>query len=167
MRDLAEQRQHLLSRLVDAQDAERAHIAAEVHDDSVQALAAVDLRLGLLSRRIAAEAPHLLEYVDPLRATVSEATDRLRTLLFDLTPVDLDHGLAPALRETAREIFDGSSTEVTRDRAGPRRRVRPRRPRSCAWPTGSPGRPCSTSASTPAPHHVDAHPAAPATAASS
>ena len=113
LRHLAEQRQRLLSRLVDAQDAERAHIAAEVHDDSVQALAAVDLRLGLLSRRITAEAPHLLEHVDPLRATVSEATDRLRTLLFDLSPVDLDHGLAPALRETAREIFDGSSTEVT------------------------------------------------------
>ena len=115
LRELAEQRQHLLSRLVDAQDAERAHIAAEVHDDSVQALAAVDLRLGLLSRRITAEAPHLLEYVDPLRATVSEATDRLRTLLFDLTPVDLDHGLAPALRETAREIFDGSATEIVVD----------------------------------------------------
>lgn len=113
LRELAEQRQHLLSRLVDAQDAERAHIAAEVHDDSVQALAAVDLRLGLLARRITAEAPHLIEYVDPLRATVSEATDRLRTLLFDLTPVDLDHGLASALRETAREIFDGSSTEVS------------------------------------------------------
>lgn len=112
LRDLAEQRRHLLTRLVDAQDAERAHIAAEVHDDSVQSLAAVDLRLGLLSRRIAAEAPHLLEYVDPLRSTVTEATDRLRTLLFDLTPVDLDHGLAPALRETAREIFDDSSTEV-------------------------------------------------------
>ena len=112
LRDLAEQRRHLLTRLVDAQDAERAHIAAEVHDDSVQSLAAVDLRLGLLSRRIAADAPHLLEYVDPLRATVTEATDRLRTLLFDLTPVDLDHGLAPALRDTAREIFDGSSTEV-------------------------------------------------------
>ena len=115
LRELAQQRQHLLSRLVDAQDAERAHIAAEVHDDSVQALAAVDLRLGLLSRRITVETPHLLEYVDPLRATVSEATDRLRTLLFDLTPVDLDHGLAPALRETAREIFDHSTTEVTVD----------------------------------------------------
>ncbi len=113
LRELAEQRQHLLSRLVDAQDAERAHIAAEVHDDSVQALAAVDLRLGLLSRRIAEEAPALMEYVDPLRATVSEATDRLRMLLFDLTPVDLEHGLAPALRETAREIFDGSSTAVS------------------------------------------------------
>ncbi len=112
LRDLAEQRRHLLTRLVDAQDAERAHIAAEVHDDSVQSLAAVDLRLGLLARRIAADAPHLLEYVEPLRATVSEATDRLRTLLFDLTPVDLDHGLAAALRETAREIFDDSSTAV-------------------------------------------------------
>jgi PAS domain S-box-containing protein len=113
LRTLAEQRQQLLTRLVDAQDAERAHIAAEVHDDSVQVLAAVDLRLGLLARRIGNDAPELLEYVDPLRATVSEATDRLRSLLFDLTPVDLEHGLAAALREVAWEMYDDSDTEVS------------------------------------------------------
>lgn len=112
LRDLAEQRQRLLARLVDVQEAERAHIAAEVHDDSVQALAAVDLRLGLLSRRVAEDAPHLTEHLSPLQQAVSAATDRLRTLLFDLTPVDLEHGLAAALRETAREIFDDTSTEV-------------------------------------------------------
>jgi PAS domain S-box-containing protein len=112
LRELAEQRQQLLTRLVDAQDVERAHIAAEVHDDSVQVLAAVDLRLGLLARRIGDDAPDLLEYVEPLRATVSEATDRLRTLLFDLTPVDLEHGLAGALREAAREMYGDSETEV-------------------------------------------------------
>lgn len=113
LRELAEQRQQLLTRLVDAQDVERAHIAAEVHDDSVQVLAAVDLRLGLLARRIGDHAPDLLEYLEPLRATVSEATDRLRSLLFDLTPVDLEHGLAGALREVAREMYADSDTEVS------------------------------------------------------
>jgi PAS domain S-box-containing protein len=113
LRDLAEQRRQLLTRLVDAQDIERAHIAAEVHDDSVQVLAAVELRLGLLARRIGDGAPELLDYVEPLRATVSEATDRLRSLLFDLTPVDLEHGLAGALREVVRDMYGGSDTEVS------------------------------------------------------
>jgi len=52
VRELADQRQALLARLVDAQDEERARIAADVHDDPVQALASVDLRLGLLKRRL-------------------------------------------------------------------------------------------------------------------
>ncbi|MGO7594107.1 hypothetical protein AB9E13_33645, partial [Rhizobium leguminosarum] len=43
---LADERQELLTRLVEVQDDERARIAADVHDDSVQALAAVQLRLG-------------------------------------------------------------------------------------------------------------------------
>ncbi|MCW2620746.1 MAG: domain S-box protein, partial [Frankiales bacterium] len=41
---LAEQRRELLARLVQAQEDERSRIAADVHDDSVQALAAVELR---------------------------------------------------------------------------------------------------------------------------
>ncbi len=49
---LADERQHLLDRLVQAQEDERARIAADVHDDSVQALAAVELRLGLLRRQL-------------------------------------------------------------------------------------------------------------------
>ena len=51
------QRQELLDRLVQAQEDERARIAADVHDDSVQALAAVELRLGLLRRQLAGRAP--------------------------------------------------------------------------------------------------------------
>ena len=38
-----------------------ASIAADVHDDSVQALAAVDLRLGLIRRKLVDAAPELLE----------------------------------------------------------------------------------------------------------
>ena len=106
MRELAEQRKLLLDRLVDAQDAERARIAADVHDDPVQALAAVDLRLGLLRRQVRAQAPDLLPALDPLQQSVTGATDRLRALLFDLEPPDLEHGLAGALRHAAEEIFE-------------------------------------------------------------
>lgn len=108
LRALAEQRQALLTRLVEAQDAERTRIAADVHDDSVQALAAVDLRLGLLRRRLSETNADLLHLVEVLHTSVSAATDRLRALLFDLEPPDLQDGLAPALGRAAGEIFGDS-----------------------------------------------------------
>ena len=110
LRELAEQRQALLTRLVDAQDAERTRIAADVHDDPVQACAAVDLRLGLLRRQVRERAPELLDSLDALRASVSGATERLRALLFDLEPPDLTRGLTGALSRAADEIFE--STEI-------------------------------------------------------
>jgi PAS domain S-box-containing protein len=115
LRDLAEQRQALLTRLVAAQDDERARIAADVHDDPVQALAAVDLRLGMLERRLDEQSPGMLEVLAPVQGTVSAATDRLRALLFDLEPPDLTKGLAGAMRRAAGEIFEGSHTRWTVD----------------------------------------------------
>lgn len=117
LRQLADQRQALLSRLVDAQDAERKRIAADVHDDPVQALAAVDLRLGLLRRRMREQAPDLLESLDSLQDTVSAATDRLRALLFDLEPPDLDHGLGAAVRRCAEDVLEGSGIRWAVDAA--------------------------------------------------
>jgi PAS domain S-box-containing protein len=118
LRQLADQRQALLTRLVDAQDAERRRIAADVHDDPVQALAAVDLRLGLLRRRVREQAPTLLESLDPLQESVSGATDRLRALLFDLEPPDLDHGLGEAVRRCAEDVLEGSGVRWEVDAAG-------------------------------------------------
>jgi PAS domain S-box-containing protein len=118
LRELAEQRQALLTRLVVAQDAERTRIAADVHDDPVQALAAVDLRLGLLRRQLREHAPQLLDTLAPVEASVSGATDRLRALLFDLEPPDLQDGLTGALRRAAAEICEGTTTRWTLDGAG-------------------------------------------------
>ncbi len=103
---LADQRQHLLDRLVQAQEDERARIAADVHDDSVQALAAVELRLGLLRRQLA-DAPHeQLETAETLSATVSEAIGRLRALLFDLESPAVETDLASALEVAAENTFE-------------------------------------------------------------
>ena len=70
---LAEERQRLLDRLVQAQEDERARIASDVHDDSVQALAAVELRLGLLRRQLGDDRPELRETAETLAGTVREA----------------------------------------------------------------------------------------------
>jgi len=117
LRQLADQRTALLSRLVDAQDAERAQIAADVHDDPVQAFAAVELRLGLLRRRLRERTPDLVAELDTLQDSVQGATERLRALLFDLEPPDLRHGLGAAIEVAARQVFEHVVIETTVDAA--------------------------------------------------
>lgn len=100
LRDLVDQRQVLLDRLVQAQEDERSAIAADVHDDSVQALAAVDLRLLVLRRRLS-EHPELAATVDELSAAVGSAMVRLRHLLFDLESPALEDDLGSAVTDAA------------------------------------------------------------------
>jgi PAS domain S-box-containing protein len=115
LRELVVQREELLARLVQAQAQERAEIARDVHDDTVQVLAAVDLRLGLLRRRLGQDAPGLSDVLDPVADSVAKATDRLRALLFSLEPPDLAAGLAAALRSAADEIFRDTPTRFVVD----------------------------------------------------
>jgi PAS domain S-box-containing protein len=117
LRRLADQRQTLLSRLVQAQEDERARIAEDVHDDSVQALAAVELRLGLLRRALAPTAPELAQTVDTMHETVTGATARLRNLLFDLESPAMKTDLATALGEAAAFVFEDTDVrwEITGD----------------------------------------------------
>ena len=95
----------LMDRFVEAQELERAQIAGNIHDDSVQALAAVDLRLALLQRQIAVAAPELDDSVRALQATIAGATERLRELLFDLEPADAAITIGAGLSEIAARIF--------------------------------------------------------------
>ena len=117
MAGLAEHRRWLLSRLVQAQEDERALIAADVHDDSVQALAAVDLRLGQVRRRLAGADPATRASLERAHAAVHDATARLRHLLFDLDSPALRTDLATALREAAAFVLEdaGLRWQVTGD----------------------------------------------------
>lgn len=111
LRALTEARLRALSeRLVEAQDDERARIAADVHDDSVQALAAVDLRLGALRNRLRGTAPEEAAAVEGAQDTVHAAAVRLRRLLFELETPVLDATLAEGLRDAAAHVFDESGT---------------------------------------------------------
>jgi len=103
---LADERQRLLDRLVQAQEDERARIASDVHDDSVQALAAVELRLGLLRRQLGDSRPELNETAETLAGTVRDAIGRLRALLFDLESPAVGTDLATALSVAAEDAFE-------------------------------------------------------------
>ncbi len=97
-RKLAEQeRRTLLARMVEALEEERSRIANDIHDDSVQMMTAVSLRLAALRRGLTN--PEQIESLSKSEASVTRAIDRLRHLMFELRPRALDvEGLAAALR---------------------------------------------------------------------
>ncbi|MFD7658340.1 PAS domain S-box protein [Actinosynnema sp. NPDC059797] len=91
---LIEQRK-LVGHLVEAQELERRRIAWDVHDDSIQAMVAVGMRLQLLADRLPAEHADVVRRLDE---AVGEAIGRLRGLVFRLRPPELDrYGLVEAL----------------------------------------------------------------------
>jgi PAS domain S-box-containing protein len=97
LRRTDEQRQRLLSHLTVAQEEERSRIAADIHDDTIQVMTAVGMRLDILRREL--QRPEQTELLEQLEETVTVATARLRNLLFELHPPTLDRdGLATALR---------------------------------------------------------------------
>ena len=95
LRRTLQERRELAQRLESAQEEERRRIAADIHDDPIQAMSAVDLRLQLLAASPGnAAAAELTE----LHETVTRSIERLRSLLFELRPTALDReGLVPAL----------------------------------------------------------------------
>jgi PAS domain S-box-containing protein len=97
LRRTMEDRRQLLLRLEDAQEEERRRIASDIHDDPIQVMSAADIRAQSLARRI--EDPELRQEAEELREVIRSSVERLRHLLFELRPPELDReGLVPALR---------------------------------------------------------------------
>lgn len=99
----ARERQRLLAELVAAEEEERKRIALDIHDDSIQALAALLLRLELLESRL--EDDDHRASLAQARQSTREAVGRLRHLVFKLSPPELEtEGLGPALDAYLAEI---------------------------------------------------------------
>ncbi len=101
------ERQRLLQVLVSAEEVERRRIAEAIHDDPVQKITAVGLRLQLLRRSLSD--PEQIEIVDGLQDVVRLAIDHLRHMMFDLRPPSLDAG---GLVAAVREFVDLSKGEL-------------------------------------------------------
>jgi signal transduction histidine kinase len=109
--DAEQEQESLLGDLIRAQERERARIAAGVHDDSLQVIAAAMLRLQQLRRRL--RDPDALEMLARLEESIALAADRLRRLIFDLRPLALERsGLAAAVRDALSRLRDDAGIEV-------------------------------------------------------
>jgi signal transduction histidine kinase len=96
-------RRRLLADIVHAQEEERRRLAGDIHDDAVQAMTAVLLRLGLLGARL--EKPEQVSLVDELEVSIRDTIGRLRRLIAGLSPPELDRaGLAPAVRSALEQL---------------------------------------------------------------
>ena len=114
------QRRHLLAAMVNAQETERRRIAADVHDDSIQAITAANIRLGLIRKRV--RDPALDEQLGEFSSVLGECVSRLRRLVFQVRPRSLDsEGLEAAFRESLAEWAEEASVRfaVTSDLATP------------------------------------------------
>ncbi|MFG2592077.1 PAS domain S-box protein [Streptomyces sp. NPDC048438] len=100
------ERRRLFNHLVQAQETERRRIAWDVHDDSIQAMVAVGMRLELLAERVSEAHSAELQRLD---TTVREAIGRLRSLTFRLHPPGIDrHGLVEGLASHLDDVVRSS-----------------------------------------------------------
>jgi PAS domain S-box-containing protein len=111
LRTANEERRRLLERLVRAQEEERQRIAADIHDDSVQALTALALRLGIAAGQTTD--PATAQTFRNAERQTQTAIERLRRLMFELRPPALDRdGLVEALRLYLDETRSQHGLEV-------------------------------------------------------
>jgi len=94
-----EQLQALSRRLVEVQEAERGHIARELHDETGQALSSLLLGLSLLERE-AGDPQAVIARAADLGGMVDQMLENLHRLAMNLRPATLDHlGLVAALEQ--------------------------------------------------------------------
>jgi signal transduction histidine kinase len=94
----------LLAELVAAEEETRRRIAADIHDDTAQAVAAAGLRMDALVAEL--DDPGAREAASNAREALVEANRRLRRLLFELRPPALDEaGIATAVELFLTDAF--------------------------------------------------------------
>ena len=106
-------RKTLLGHLQVAHEDERKRIAEDLHDDSIQAFAALGMRLDLLASQVSD--PEIAGELAALNKQAAQATERLRRLMFELQPVELDgHGLRVAIELYLEQAcaLDGLAFEI-------------------------------------------------------
>ena len=96
----------IVGRLLRMQEEERRRLAAEIHDDAIQAISAAYMRMQLLGRKLTS--PTDRDSCESLERMLKTAVQRLRRLTFELRPVALDETtLARALVDYLGQVeFD-------------------------------------------------------------
>ena len=114
-RRLEQERKQLLARTVEAAEAERIALAADLHDGPIQHLTAVTLTLDLLANKLTrGETAGATALAHRLRESIAAEMHSLRRLMTELRPPILDErGLEAALRDCADAALDGVDVGFT------------------------------------------------------
>jgi len=104
--------------LVEAQEAERARIARDLHDDVIQRVALIGGELSALARAIPSPTETVTQRVDGLREELHDLAEEVRGMARRAHPAILDHlGLVKAVQSLAAEmrISDDLTVDVVVD----------------------------------------------------
>jgi PAS domain S-box-containing protein len=106
-----DQRGELLDRLKNAREEEDTRIAGDIHDDILQRVLAIAMRMGKLAPSLP-ELHHRLD-VATLRAELLSLVGRLRTLVFEVYPPELRDGrLGAALTRMLTRVVDDTGLKL-------------------------------------------------------
>lgn len=100
-----------LRRAIEAQEAERARIARELHDEVGQELTALALHLRALDDEVSS--PTGVARLDAVRQALADTSTNLRELAVELRPSGLrEHGLSSAIARQAARLIETSGIAV-------------------------------------------------------
>ncbi len=99
--------------VIHSQEDERRRVARELHDETIQALIALDQRTQLAQRSLAHDPAAATEHLHGLRRQAEELMQGVRRVVRALRPIYLeDLGLPTALEMLAKDAAAASGTEV-------------------------------------------------------
>jgi signal transduction histidine kinase len=111
LEDRTEELERLQIRMVRQHEEERNRLSRELHDETAQVLAAVNMQLGLLREK---GDENMAAALDRARALVGEGIKSIRSVTRNLRPTALDDlGLLPAMRALARDFGGQEALTVT------------------------------------------------------
>ncbi len=111
-----EQLRSLTDQLIFAEKRERCRLAAELHDEIGQLLAAVQMRLGVLS---SGEGQGIARDLQDVRSSIKGAIDATRSLVFELgSPALFDLGLTDALRSLVDRVSGATGLSIKYENLG-------------------------------------------------
>ena len=109
--DDRERMRQLASKVISAQDEERARVARELHDSAAQTLAALNLQLSAAARD--SRDPDLAERLNLVRKHAGDVLEEIRAISRDMHPRVLDDlGLPAALAHLGRQMGDRTDMVV-------------------------------------------------------
>jgi PAS domain S-box-containing protein len=115
LRESEERRRHVMAEMLRTAEEERTRIATELHDDTVQVMAATLISLDRLVKAIErGDGDNATAAITTARSTLAAAVERTRRLMFELRPPLLEsQGLDPALRDLAETAASEAGFEVS------------------------------------------------------
>jgi signal transduction histidine kinase len=115
----------LLTRLISAQEDERARLARELHDETAQTLGALAIAMDRARDNLdETQHPEAAERLQEARTITSGLLEETRRLILDLRPMALDDlGLAPAIRWYAETHLEEAGVVTSVEVGQPARRL--------------------------------------------